>query len=120
MAAYWLCGTPPRNTSVSVPRLTPDRMVRTTTSSRPGAGSATGRIAPQPGARSQNACALACTGFTTSRCHDYRRSRATNQDPLGEPDMLVHAIWKGPLYGSAGFRLSFDARGDERKDGEQC
>ena len=38
MAAYWSGGTPPRNTSVSVPRLTPDRKVRTITSSRPRLG----------------------------------------------------------------------------------
>ena len=46
MAAYWLGGTPPRNTSVSVPRLTPERTVRTVTSSVPGSGSVTGRISP--------------------------------------------------------------------------
>ena len=62
MAAYWAGGTPPRNTNVSVPRLTPDRKVRTITSSGPGSGSVTGRISPQPGARSQNACASACSG----------------------------------------------------------
>ena len=64
MAAYWDGGTPPRNTSVSVPRLTPERTVRTSTSSRPGSGSVTGRISPTPGARSQNACASLCTGLT--------------------------------------------------------
>ena len=37
--------------------LTPDRSVRTNTSSRPGADSAADRISPEPGARSQNACA---------------------------------------------------------------
>ena len=58
IAAYWSGGTPPRKTSVSVPRLTPERMVRTSTSSGPGSGSATGRISPRPGARSQNACAI--------------------------------------------------------------
>ena len=61
IAACWLGGTPPRNTSVSVPRLTPDRSVRTSTSPRPGSGSATGRISPRPGARSQYACALSST-----------------------------------------------------------
>ena len=55
---YWLGGTPPPNTSVSVPRLTPERTVRTTTSPRPGEGSLTGRISPRPGALSQNACAV--------------------------------------------------------------
>jgi hypothetical protein len=40
-----------------VPRLTPDRTVRTITSSGPGSGNLTGRISPHPGARSQNACA---------------------------------------------------------------
>ena len=38
-----------------VPRLTPDHIVRTNTSSRPGSGSLAGRISPTPGARSQNA-----------------------------------------------------------------
>ena len=64
MAAYWAAGTPPRNTSVSVPRLTPDRKVRTITSSRPGWGSVTGRISPQPGARSQKAWASTCMVLT--------------------------------------------------------
>src|SRR5437588_6837666 len=64
MATDWAGGTPPRNAHVSVPRLTPDRKVRTITSSRPGSGSVTGRISPRPGARSQNACASACTGLT--------------------------------------------------------
>src|SRR5829696_7691768 len=58
MVAYWPGGTRPWNTNVSVPRLTPERRVRTTTSSGPGSGSVTGRISPQPGARSQNACAI--------------------------------------------------------------
>src|SRR5215213_9746314 len=44
MVAYWLSGTPPRNTSVSVPRLTPVRRVRTSTSSGPGSGTQRGRI----------------------------------------------------------------------------
>jgi class 3 adenylate cyclase len=63
IAACWLGGTPPRNTSVSVPRLTPDRSVRTTASPGPGSGSATGRISPRPGARSQNACASSSTSY---------------------------------------------------------
>ena len=66
IAAYWLGGTPPRNTSVSVPRLTPERSVRTTTSPRPGSGSATGRISPRPGARSQNACASSSTSYASA------------------------------------------------------
>ena len=49
---------PPRYTSLSVPRLMPVRMVRTTTSVMLGSGSVTGRISPWPGARSQNACAI--------------------------------------------------------------
>ena len=69
--AYWLGGTPPRNTSVSVPRLTPERSVRTTTSPLPGSGSATGRISPRPGPRSQNACALS----STSLCAGFGRHR---------------------------------------------
>ena len=62
IAAYWPGGTPPRNTNVSVPRLTPDRKVRTTTSPRPGSGSVTGRISPRPGARSQNALRIVLHG----------------------------------------------------------
>jgi hypothetical protein len=68
MAAYWLGGTPPRKTSVSVPRLTPERSVRTTTSPRPGSGNVTGRISPRPGARSQNACASASTSYASAWC----------------------------------------------------
>src|SRR5215208_1331457 len=66
IAAYWLGGTPPRNTSVSVPRLTPDRSVRTTTSSLPGSGSLTRRISPRPGPRSQNACASSSTSHASA------------------------------------------------------
>src|SRR5215210_4689606 len=68
IATYWLGGTPPRNTSVSVPRLTPDRSVRTTTSPLPGSGSATGRISPRPGLRSQNACASSSTAYASASC----------------------------------------------------
>jgi hypothetical protein len=64
MAAYWSGGTPPRKTNVSVPRLMPDRKVRTITSSRRGWGSVTGRISPRPGVPSQNACASTCTDVT--------------------------------------------------------
>ena len=59
IVAYWLSGTRPPNTSVSVPRLTPVRSVRTSTSSGPGSGSATGRISPRPGSATQNADAVA-------------------------------------------------------------
>ena len=38
-----------------MPRLTPDRSVRTSTSSGPGSGNSTGRISPWPGSRIQNA-----------------------------------------------------------------
>jgi hypothetical protein len=58
IAACWLRGTPPRNTRVSVPRLTPEKSVRTTTSSGPGSGSPIVRISPSPGARSQKARAV--------------------------------------------------------------
>jgi hypothetical protein len=57
MAANWLSGTPPRKTRVSVPRLTPEKRVRTSTSSGPGRGTTTGRISPSPGARIQKAYA---------------------------------------------------------------
>ena len=67
IAAYWLAGTPPRNTSVSVPRLTPERSVRTRTSPGPGSGSEAGRISPTPGSRSQNASASLRTGLTLPR-----------------------------------------------------
>ena len=44
--ADWLSGTPPRKTRLSVPRLTADHSVRTSTSSGPGRGTTTGRISP--------------------------------------------------------------------------
>ena len=47
--AYWLGGTPPRNTSLSVPRLTPERKVRTTTSSGPGSRQGHRSDLPHPG-----------------------------------------------------------------------
>ena len=71
IAACWSAGTPPRNTSVSVPRLTPERTVRTSTSPGPGSGTSTGRISPTPGSLSQNA--LACTAITSpSSCRQGR------------------------------------------------
>src|SRR5919198_2695754 len=66
IAAYWLGGTPPPNTNVSGPRLMPDRSVRTSTSLRAGSGSATGRISPTPGSRSQNACASSSTSYASA------------------------------------------------------
>ena len=66
IAAYWLAGTPPRNTSVSVPRLMPECSVRTRTSSGPGSGSDAAGSRPTPGSRSQNARASLRTGLTLS------------------------------------------------------
>ena len=72
MASYWLGGTPPAKTSVSVPRLTPERRVRTSTSPAAGAGTATGRISPRPGSASQNAraCPPALTSPPLNRLDD--------------------------------------------------
>src|SRR5919204_3342427 len=61
IAAYWLSGTRPWKTSVSVPRLTPEYRVWTSTSPGPGSASRAVRISPEPGARSQNACVTAPT-----------------------------------------------------------
>ena len=49
IAVYWLSGTPPRKTRLSVPRLTPEHSARTTTSSSAGSGRETSRISPWPG-----------------------------------------------------------------------
>jgi hypothetical protein len=58
MTSYWLAGTRPEKTKVSVPRLTPEWSVRTSTSSCRGRGTETTRISPDPGARSQKARAV--------------------------------------------------------------
>ena len=59
IAAYWPGGTPPRNTSVSVPRLTPDRSVRTSTSSAPGLGQRDRPDLPAAGlAQPERACVV--------------------------------------------------------------
>jgi hypothetical protein len=55
MRVYSLGGTAPRNTSVSVPRLMPEKSVRTSTWSFPEKLSVTGRISAVPGAPVQNA-----------------------------------------------------------------
>ena len=73
-------GTPPRNTSVSVPRLTPDRRVRTRTSSRPGSGSVTGRISPQPGRAQPECVRMPCAA---SPCQRLRLLR--NESELADP-----------------------------------
>ena len=91
IAAYWLGGTPPRNTSVSVPRLTPERRVRTTTSSRPGSGSVTGRISPQPGSRSQNARAVVLHGAHLGRSSAH-----------GVPETTLHKIRRTGALGFTG------------------
>ena len=90
IVAYWLGGTPPRNTSVSVPRLMPDRSVRTITSPRPGSGSAAGRISPRPGARSQNACASSSTSYASA---SYAIGRSTE----GGPGRFSNSV-RAPLY----------------------
>ena len=59
--AYWSGGTSPRNTRASVPRLTPDRRARTSTSPSPGSGTVAVRSSPTPGARTQNATASGVT-----------------------------------------------------------
>ena len=63
----WSGGTPRRNTSVSVPRLTPDRTVRTTTSAGPGSGRSNGQLSPRSSARSRNACAIRRSTFSRLR-----------------------------------------------------
>ena len=89
MAAYWPGGTPPRNTSVSVPRLTPDRKVRTITSSAPRLGQRDRPDLPAAGrAQPERVRVGLQRPHVASRPH---------KDHLGEPDMLVHAIWKGPM-----------------------
>src|SRR3954466_3027097 len=87
MVAYWLGGTPPRKTSVSVPRLTPDRKVRTTTSPCPGSGSVDRLISPDPGARSQNACAPSCKAPPAGTAVFIERTYERG----GGPDSLVAA-----------------------------
>ena len=67
MAECWLAGTSPRNTSVSVPRLTPVNRVRTSTSSGPGSGRGDSRISALPGSASQSARAVPDDKFVTSR-----------------------------------------------------
>src|SRR6185312_13760547 len=59
--------TRPRNTSPSVPRLTPERKVRTATSAGPGSGRGTDRSSPTPGSRNQNARAALRTGLILLR-----------------------------------------------------
>ncbi len=64
ITAYWLAGTRPWKTSVSVPRLTPECRVRTRTSPGPVGGSSNGRISPAEGPTNQNARAARDTGLT--------------------------------------------------------
>src|SRR6185503_9790696 len=60
-----LAGTRPANTSASVPRLTPLKSDRTTTSSPAGSASGSARNSPRPGSAIQNARAsAAATGDT--------------------------------------------------------
>src|SRR5947209_12126037 len=101
MATCWDRGTPPRYTNVSVPRLTPEQTVRTITSSGPGSGSVTGRISPEPGARSQYASArfvvtsvtlpqrAVLTGPARSVTSRLQPGRGTNHDRSGFSDMSV-------------------------------
>src|SRR3954451_15073854 len=64
MSAYWLGGASPRNTSDSVPRLTSECRVRTTTSSGPGSGSGTSTIPARPGVSIRNARPVPATLVT--------------------------------------------------------
>jgi hypothetical protein len=64
ITAYWLGGTRPSKTSVSVPRLTPEYSVRTSTSPGPVGGSSNGLISPAEGPTDQNARAARDTAVT--------------------------------------------------------
>ena len=81
IASYSLGGTPPRNTSVSVPRLTPDCSVRISTSPRAGSGTGTGLISPSPGSHSQNASA----SFLIARLDGYLCADRAPTDPTVDP-----------------------------------
>src|SRR5437867_3690361 len=59
MRACSLCGTPPLNTSASVPRLTPVKSVCTSRSPSRHGGSSSSRISPRPGATTADAYATA-------------------------------------------------------------
>src|SRR3954453_990918 len=110
MAAYWPGGTPPRKTSVSLPRLMPDRSVRTSTSSGPRSGSVTGRISPEPGLRSQNAFAPPRSTVTRDpglraaawpRSHPGAPGSSRNEAPLLERHAkCAHGVATAGLYGS--------------------
>src|SRR5438874_2364333 len=61
MARYWLSGTRPMKTRLSVPRLMPLATARTSTSFSPRAGNVSSRSSPRPGATTQKARARSRT-----------------------------------------------------------
>src|SRR6266498_3230995 len=89
MASYWFEGTPPRNTSVSVPRLTAEWIVCTSTSSRAGRRTDSGRISPLPGEASQNARASPVIGNLSPPLNRTRRKRVFpgQRQPYASPIM---------------------------------
>src|SRR5215468_10326993 len=105
IAAYWLAGTPPRNTSVSVPRLMPEWTVCTRISSGPGSGSRTGRISPWPGRRSQKARASRVIGLLLA---PFSGRTAPPQFAYHQRDASdtyggsVRAVRSGPVIGLTG------------------
>ena len=76
-----------------MPRLIPDRTVRTTTSPGPGAGSPTGRISPQPGSRSQNAWATCWRASLMTVCVEVR---GTSSDGF----CAFRRLWAFACYGA--------------------
>jgi hypothetical protein len=89
MVAYNAGGTDPENTSVSVPRLTPEYNVRTRTSSGPGGARVTGRISPWPGERTQKARASSDMKILPDRRADPTSGpdhRTRSPDPITGPD----------------------------------
>src|SRR3954463_591015 len=101
MAVYWLAGTPPVKTSVSVPRLMPVYRVRTSTSPSSGSRRVTGRISPAPGSRTQNALAASVIGTSRDREPFRRSARSTRSGPHSDGG-TVPAVRTGPLIGLAG------------------
>src|SRR3954469_20194607 len=93
MVAYNAGGTEPENTSVSVPRLTPEYNVRTRTSSGLGGARVTGRISPWPGRPTQKARASSDMTILSNE----RLTRRLNQtDP-------------NPVFTSGGLRQPYAA-----------
>ena len=106
MTPYWLSGTAPRKTRLSVPRLIALAAARTTTSPGPASGSGAVRISPLPGAAIQKARDASMPKDNIERAI----AKGTGAD--SDADAYESVVYEG--YGPGGVAVLVEALTDNR------